>query len=116
MSILLVGAIAFVIAYAQLHSISWLVVLLASLLASVFFSPAIFGFFASNAGGIGAVAAMIAGGVAALAVFAINTTLGTHIFTIDVFAGLLASALAMIIANHMYPSTAEEKAVAELIS
>ena len=58
--VLVVGLIGFAIAYFQLLGIFWLVVLSASLLASVYFVPMMAGFFSINASGNAAIAAMVA--------------------------------------------------------
>jgi sodium/proline symporter len=95
LGVLIVGAIGFAIAYFQWLGIFWLVVLSASLLASVYFVPVMAGFFSASASAGGAIAAMVAGGVSATAVFIANQALGTHYFISEVFAGLGASLLAM---------------------
>ena len=95
LGVLVVGLIGFVIAYYQFLGIFWLVVLSASLMASVYFVPVMCGFFTSSATASGAIAAMIAGGIASATVFFINETLDTHFFVSELFAGLAASALAM---------------------
>jgi len=93
--VLIVGVVGFAIAYFQLLGIFWLVVLSASLLASVYFVPVMAGFFSASASASGAIAAMVAGGVSATAVFFLNQALDTHYFISEVFAGLGSSALAM---------------------
>lgn len=110
-AILLVGATTFVIAYLEVLGIFWLVVLSASLLASVYFVPIFAGFFSIKASATGALAAMISGGSAAIIVFMINKQLGTHFFISEVFAGLFFSAIAMWIASRKYPATVEEQSV-----
>jgi Na+/proline symporter len=115
-SIFVVGAITFGIAYFQFLSIFWLVVLSASLLASVFFVPIFAGLFTRTASATGALAAMVSGGLVALVVFAINKQLGTHYFVSELFAGIVASIIAMLFANHYSPSTAAERAVVDSIS
>ncbi len=116
LAILIVGGITFAIAYSQLLGIFWLVVLSASLLASIFFVPLFFGLFIRKCGSSGALTAMIAGGSTALAVFAFNKHFGTHYFISEVFAGVSASAIAMFVANHFYPASAAERDVVDSIS
>ncbi|MDH3719827.1 MAG: hypothetical protein OES79_17030, partial [Planctomycetota bacterium] len=91
--------------------IFWLVVLSASLLASVFFVPFFAGFFIRSAGATGALAAMIAGGLAASVVFAVNEWLDSHFFVSELFAGLTASALAMWFVSLRYPASVAERRV-----
>jgi Na+/proline symporter len=110
-SVLLVGAVTFIIAWFEILGIFWLVVLSASLLASIFFVPIFAGFFSIKAGATGALAAMISGGVAAIVVYVINKQFDAHFFISEVFAGLFFSGLAMWIANRWYPATAEERDV-----
>ena len=110
-AIILVGGLTFTIAYFQFLGIFWLVVLSAALLASIFFVPIFMGFFSKRAGGTGALASMLAGGVTALAVFIINQRLGTHLFINEVFAGLIASLGAMLIANYFRPASVAEAQV-----
>jgi Na+/proline symporter len=107
--VLIVGVIGFCIAYFQWLGIFWLVVLSASLLASVYFVPLIGGFFSTSASGSGAVASMIAGGLAAVAVFSLNETLDKHYFISELFAGLGASALAMWFFSRRTPPTLQER-------
>lgn len=109
--VLLVGGVGLVIAWYQPLGIFWLVVLSASLLASVFFVPVVGGFLSSRASAPGAIAAMAAGGVAAIAVFTVNETRGTHYFISEAFAGLAASAIAMWAVSRRRPPSAEERAV-----
>jgi len=108
LGVLMVGAIGFSIAYFQWLGIFWLVVLSASLLASVYFVPVMAGFFSASASAGGAIAAMVAGGVSATAVFFANQALGTHYFISEVFAGLGASALAMWLFSRRGAVTAAE--------
>ena len=110
-AVLIIGAITFVIAYLQVLGIFWLVVLSASLLASVFFVPIFAGFFFPSAGAKGAIASMIAGGVAALTVFAINEANDTHYFVSELFAGLGASLITMWLVSWRYPATEAEREV-----
>ncbi len=110
-TITLIGIITFAIAYIKLLSIFWLVVLSASLLASIFFIPIMAGFFSERASAKGAIAAAIAGGSAALIVFIINEALGTYYFINELFAGLSASAICMLIFSYRYPPTDEEISV-----
>jgi sodium/proline symporter len=110
-AILLVGAITFAIAYFEVLGIFWLVVLSASLLASIFFVPIFAGFFSIKSGGTGALAAMISGGSAAIIVYIINKQFDTHFFVTEFFAGLFFSAIAMWVANRKYPANAEEQSV-----
>lgn len=111
LGVLIVGVIAFAIAYLQLLGIFWLVVLSASLLASVYFVPVMAGFFSTNASANGAIASMIAGGVTATVVFAVNEVLDTHYFISELFAGLGASALAMWLGSRRSSVTAMEHEV-----
>ncbi len=108
--VLLVGAIGFAIAWFQVLGIFWLVVLSASLLASVYFVPIMAGLFSSRASADGAIAAMVAGGVSATLVFLLNQTFQSHYFISEVFAGLGASALAMYLFSLRSPVTAAEHA------
>jgi Na+/proline symporter len=111
LGVLIVGIIGFAIAYFQLLGIFWLVVLSASLLASIYFVPMMAGFFSIVAGGSAAIAAMIAGGITATGVFAVNGALDTHYFVSELFAGLGASALAMWLVSRRSPATAAEREV-----
>ena len=112
-AVFLVGAAAFAIAWYQPLGIFWLVVLSASLLASIFFVPLLAGLLTSSAGAMGALASMVAGGVAALTVFFINEWLDAHYFVSELFAGLLFSALALWVLNRRFPATTAERRVAE---
>ena len=111
LGVLLVGMIGFAIAYFQLLGIFWLVVLSASLLASVYFVPMMAGLFSKAASANGAVAAMIAGGVTATLVFVLNETLNAHYFISEFFAGLGASALAMWLVSRYSSVTEAERDV-----
>jgi len=111
LGVLMVGVIGFAIAYFQLLGIFWLVVLSASLLASVYFVPIMAGFFCSAASANGAIAAMVAGGVSATVIFFLNQALGTHYFISEVFAGLAASAIAMWLFSRNSVVTAAERGV-----
>lgn len=93
--VLIVGTLGIVIAYSQFLGIFWLVVLSASLLASVYFVPLMAGFFFRDASADGAVAAMVAGGIVATAVFAFNEAFDANFFVNELFAGLTASVSAM---------------------
>ncbi|MGI9294941.1 MAG: sodium:solute symporter family transporter, partial [Pseudomonadales bacterium] len=115
-AVLAIGTLTFAIAYYQLLGIFWLVVLSASLLASIFFVPIFAGLFTKRASAMGALAAMLAGGVAAISVFSINSVYDSHYFVSEVFAGLAASAIAMMIATRLSPSTVEEQVVVDSIS
>ena len=108
LGVLIVGMIGFAIAYFQLLGIFWLVVLSASLLASVYFVPIMAGFFSKVASANGAIAAMIAGGITATVVFAVNETLDAHYFISELFAGLGVSALAMWLVSRHSPATPAE--------
>ena len=116
LAILAVGVITFAIAYFQVLGIFWLVVLSASLLASIFFVPMFAGFFSRSASAAGALAAMITGGVTALVVFAINESLDVHFFVSELFAGLLASAVAMWVVSSRSPATSAERQVVEALT
>ena len=111
LGVLLVGMIGFAIAYFQLLGIFWLVVLSASLLASVYFVPMMAGLFSKAASANGAVAAMIAGGVTATLVFVLNEALDAHYFISEFFAGLGASALAMWLVSRYSSVTEAERDV-----
>ena len=111
LGVLLVGMIGFAIAYFQLLGIFWLVVLSASLLASVYFVPMMAGLFSKAASANGAVAAMIAGGVTATLVFVLNEALNAHYFISEFFAGLGASALAMWLVSRYSSVTEAERDV-----
>lgn len=111
LGVLLVGMIGFAIAYFQLLGIFWLVVLSASLLASVYFVPMMAGLFSKAASANGAVAAMIAGGVTATLVFVLNEVLDAHYFISEFFAGLGASALAMWLVSRYSSVTEAERDV-----
>ena len=111
LGVLLVGMIGFAIAYFQLLGIFWLVVLSASLLASVYFVPMMAGLFSKAASANGAVAAMIAGGVTATVVFVLNEALNAHYFISEFFAGLGASALAMWLVSRYSSVTEAERDV-----
>jgi sodium/proline symporter len=111
LGVLIVGAIGFAIAYFQLLGIFWLVVLSASLLASVYFVPIMAGFFSTTASANGAIAAMVAGGVTATIVFIVNEALDAHYFISEFFAGLAASAIAMWLVSRRSPATAAERDV-----
>ena len=114
-AVVLVGLITFVIAWHQPIGIFWLVVLSASLLASVFFVPFFAGFFIRSASATGAMASMIAGGLAASVVFALNEWFDSHFFLSELFAGLTASALAMWIMSRRHPASIEERQVLETL-
>jgi Na+/proline symporter len=109
--VLLVGAAGFAIAYLQLLGIFWLVVLSASLLASVYFVPLIAGFLSPRASAAGAIAAMLAGGICTTVVFVVNEALDAHYFVSEAFAGLTASALAMWAVSRRGPASAAEREV-----
>lgn len=111
LGVLLVGAAGFAIAWFQLLGIFWLVVLSASLLASVYFVPLIAGFVFPQASAAGAIAAMLAGGILTTAVFIINEALDTHYFVSEAFAGLMASALVMWLVSRRNPASAAEREV-----
>lgn len=111
LGVLLVGCIGFAIAYFQFLGIFWLVVLSASLLASVYFVPMMAGLFSATAGASGAIAAMTVGGITATGVFAVNELLDAHYFVSELFAGLVASALAMWWVSRRNPATAAEREV-----
>ena len=111
LGVLLVGIIGFAIAWFQLLGIFWLVVLSASLLASVYFVPVMAGFFSPLASANGAIASMVAGGVTATSVFFLNQALGTHYFVSEVFAGLGASAAAMWLVSRRGAVTPAEREV-----
>ena len=113
--VLLVGLVGFGIAYFQILGIFWLVVLSASLLASVYFVPVMSGFFTSFATARGAIAAMIAGGIASASVFTVNEALDTHFFVSELFAGLGASALAMWLFSVNNPITVDEQEVVKCL-
>ena len=115
-AVLLVGAFTFGIAWFQPLGIFWLVVLSASLLASIFFVPLFAGFFSRTAGASGAIAAMIVGGVTASAVFAINEWLDAHWFVSELFAGLTASALAMWLVSRRHPASVAEQQVLDALA
>lgn len=115
-AILIIGIITFAIAYSGWLGIFWLVLLSASLLASVFFVPIFAGFFYRSASATAALASMIAGGSTALIVFVTNKTLGTHYFISELFAGLIASGLAMWIVSRRSPATASEIEVLERLA
>jgi Na+/proline symporter len=115
-AVMLVGLITFGIAWFQPLGIFWLVVLSASLLASVFFVPIFAGFFSQSASAKGAIAAMIAGGLAAIVVFAINEWYDMHLFVSELFAGLGTSTLAMWIVSNRYPASAEERQVQDRLT
>jgi Na+/proline symporter len=115
-AVMLVGLITFGIAWFQPLGIFWLVVLSASLLASVFFVPIFAGFFSQSASAKGAIAAMIAGGLAASVVFAINEWYDMHLFVSELFAGLGTSTLAMWIVSNRYPASAEERQVQDRLT
>ena len=110
-TITVIGIITFAIAYIKLLSIFWLVVLSASLLASIFFIPVMAGFFSEKASAKGAIAAALGGGGSALIIFAVNERLDTYYFISELFAGLMASAICMLVFSYKYPSTSEERAV-----
>lgn len=107
--VLIVGVVGFCIAYFQWLGIFWLVVLSASLLASVYFVPLVVGFLSISASASGAVASMIAGGLSAVAVFSLNEALDKHYFISELFAGLGASAVAMWFFSRRTLSTPEER-------
>jgi Na+/proline symporter len=109
--VVLVGALGFAIAWFQWLGIFWLVVLSASLLASVYFVPIVGGFFSVTASAGGAIASMIAGGIAATSIFTLNELLDTHYFISELFAGLIASAIAMWLFSRRNPATPEERDV-----
>lgn len=111
LGVLIVGVVAFAIAYLNVLGIFWLVVLSASLLASVYFVPFMAGFLSPAASAGGALAAMLAGGAAAVLVFVVNETLGSRYFGSELFAGLAASALAMWLGSRLSPATAVEREV-----
>ena len=110
-TITVIGIITFAIAYIKLLSVFWLVVLSASLLASIFFIPVMAGFFSEKASAKGAIAAALGGGGSALIIFAVNERLDTYYFISELFAGLMASAICMLVFSYKYPSTSEERAV-----
>ena len=110
-AILLVGMAAYAIAYFQLLGIFWLVVLSASLLASIFFVPVFAGFFSKTASASGALISMIAGGITTIVVFFVNEAFDAHFFVSELFAGLLASGLAMWVVSRRNPATAAERQV-----
>lgn len=115
-AVVLVGVCAFAIAWRQPLGIFWLVMLSASLLASVFFVPFFAGFFSRSASASGALAAMIAGGITACLVFFVNKTQGTHWFISELFAGLVASTVAMMLFSRLYRvSPAETQVLNSLI-
>jgi Na+/proline symporter len=109
--VVLVGALGFAVAWFQWLGIFWLVVLSASLLASVYFVPIVGGFFSVTASAGGAIASMIAGGIAVTSIFTLNELLDTHYFISELFAGLTASAIAMWLFSRRKPATAEEQEV-----
>jgi Na+/proline symporter len=111
LGVLLVGTLGFAIAYFEWLGIFWLVVLSASLLASVYFVPMIAGLFSINASAGGAIASMIAGGIGATAVFTINVVFDAHYFISELFAGLGASALAMWLFSRRSLATPAEREV-----
>lgn len=115
LAVLIVGLIGFAVAYFDFLGIFWLVILSASLLASVYFVPLMGGFFWRDASGSGAIAAMIAGGIVATTVFIVNESLGTHYFISEFFAGMIASVLAMWIVSKRNPATEAERTVMSLI-
>jgi Na+/proline symporter len=115
LGVLLVGILGFAIAYFQWLGIFWLVVLSASLLASVYFVPMIAGLFSIKASASGAIASMVAGGVAATAVFTINEIFEAHYFISELFAGLSASALAMWLFSRRRSATPAEREVVRRI-
>ncbi len=116
LAVFVVGMVAYGIAYFQLLNIFWLVVLSASLLASICFVPIFAGFFSKTASAQGALASMLAGGATSLVVFAVNEALDAHYFVSELFAGLLASGLAMWLVSRMRPAPAEERQVLQALS
>ena len=115
LAIIVVGSMAFAIALYRPIGIFWLVVLSASLLASVFFIPIFAGLFMKTATAAGALTAMISGGIGAILVYTINSIFDTHIFIHEVFAGVGASALAMFFANRFSSIKPDEEAVIQSI-
>jgi sodium/proline symporter len=115
-AVLLVGLLTFGIAWHQPLGIFWLVVLSASLLASIFFVPLFVGFFMRSASAAGALASMIAGGLAVSVVFVLNEWFDSHFFVNELFAGLIASALAMWGVSRRYPATMEERQVLDTLA
>ena len=111
LGVLAVGIMGFAIAYFQFLGIFWLVVLSASLLASVYFVPIMAGFFVPTASAAGAVASMIVGGFVSIAVFTVNETFDAHYFISELFAGVGASALTMWYVSVRHPATARETEV-----
>lgn len=79
--------------------IYWFVVLSAALIASAFFVPYVLGFVFTKMSGEAAFWSMIVGFVACLITYAVNKSLGTHYFVDHVYAGMLFSALAAIVAG-----------------
>ena len=114
-AVLLIGIIGFSTAYLQPLSIFWLVVLSASLLASVFFVPIFVGFFSPAAGAAGAIAAMLSGGFVSILVFTINEQQDSHWFISELFAGLAASAFAMWFVSRRYPASHAEQDVQRML-
>jgi len=110
-TIIAIGTITFVIAYMKLLSIFWLVVLSASLLASIFFVPIMAGFFFPGVSAKAAIASIVFGGLSSLSVFITNTMLGAHYFISELFAGLIVSGFCMIVFSLRYPATREERKV-----
>lgn len=113
--VLIVGLLTFPLAYFKVLGIFWLVVLSASLLASVFFVPIMSGFFWRKASASGAIAAMFWGGATAGLVFLVNNMLSTHYFISEFIAGLLASAVAMFWFSTRHPATPEESHVVAML-
>ena len=93
-SVVIMGALTFVLAYFRILSIFWLVILSVSLLTSAFFVPVVGGFFWPRATSAGAIAAMLAGLTAGVSVYIVNQIGGSHYFISELYAGLGASALA----------------------
>jgi Na+/proline symporter len=107
-SVLIIGLVAFAIAYFRVLGIFWLVVLSASLLASIFFVPVVVGFLWPRATASGALAAMVSGGAAALLVYGMNQYFGTHYFVSELYAGLAASGIALLVVSWGGTSSKQE--------
>lgn len=114
-AVLGVGVLTLGLAWFKPLGIFWLVLLSASLLASVFFVPMLAGLFWRRASAVGALWSMGAGAVACAGVYAYNRATGSHLFASDLFAGLLASAAAMGLASLRCRATDEELTVMRAI-
>ena len=106
--VLVVGVIIWMIAEMQPLGIFWLVVLSASMLASGFFVPLFLGMLWRRATAEGAIAAMVVGTISAFAVYLVNDFYGTNYFISEVFAGLIFSAIVMVIISLRTSSSKEE--------